>query len=659
MGTLTNVSSNVESPAISGRAYGGQAPIVGASVYVVTMGTGGYGSTGTVLTRTPAITDSGGNFTFARGVYTCPQSNTPVYLIALGGDAGSGYNAHIANAASLGTCANSLTSYVVVNEVTTTALAFSLAHFFTSTIGGFTQSNIDGDWFGGPSSTTGGVTTYSGGLTLGNTYTIPALVNTNSGRVALPSAGETIDSAKIYTIANILAACVNSSGSTSNNQPCGQLFKYTDFNNTIPYDTLQAAVVMALSDYSISGSGAGDNTAMTSLYALQGVTPAFDGGMTSQPNDFSIALSYTSSAFALGVDTGTASTIDIDANERVWFPSNLTGATGAGYFDQTSRTFNGPYSSTGMLHPQQVAIDQSGYAWLNDSQSFTVHGFLTTNPATTESFTLTGGFSSALTIAKDNSINVGIAYFGTNNEMAKISATRTTYTVQSGTSVTYPIISVTADVSGNSGVATTNTSSLQLTDYLISSSGTVTQEVNSNKDGSGQIIYTGNDFIGTRPFSQSNSGVSTKADGICIFSESHCYKIKGTTQNAPVGIAIDGAKSLWLPESLDAGVLQVTPTGTGGDPKGGVYLNSGGGVPNNEFLHDSANGGALLTPYGVAIDKEGNVWISNATCTFTGCLPTVTSPTFTLTEIIGVAAPTVTPVSGQVEFGLTGTEPIH
>ena len=52
----------------------------------------------------------------------------------------------------MGACASGKTAFVVMNEVTTVGLAFSLAHFFSTTLGGANGTN---DRFGGPSTGTG------------------------------------------------------------------------------------------------------------------------------------------------------------------------------------------------------------------------------------------------------------------------------------------------------------------------------------------------------------------------------------------------------------------------------------------------------------------------------------------------------------------------
>ncbi len=171
MDQMPTVTQNADSPAMAGRAFGGQQPIAGATISVIAMGTSGYGSTGTILAS--VTTDSGGNFSFSPAAYRCPQSDTPVYLLGIGGDSGSGENSSVVLGAGLGTCASGKNSFIIMNEVTTVGLAFALAQFFSPTIGG---GNAENDWFGGPSTSLGGTVQYSRGLVMGNNVTIPTIV---------------------------------------------------------------------------------------------------------------------------------------------------------------------------------------------------------------------------------------------------------------------------------------------------------------------------------------------------------------------------------------------------------------------------------------------------------------------------------------------------
>lgn len=640
MDQMSSVSPNVKSPAIVGQTFGGQQPVAGATIEVVEMGTSGYGSAGTVLAQT--TTDINGNFSFTSGAYTCPQSDTPVYLMGIGGNAGAGgVNPSAVLAASLGTCSNAKQSVVVLNEVTTAGIAFALSHFFTTTYGG---SPGTADWFGGPSSAGSGGTAYSKGLVMANTYTIPAIIQTSSGSAIQGGSNYTVEWQKINTIANILAACVNTTGSTSSTEtktPCGKLFNYTaNGMATRPSDTLQAAVQMALHP----------TINVTQLNNLITAQAPFIG-LSGAPNDWSIGVSYTTSGLGLGVDTQTTSTLDIDSTGRVWFPSNAAGLQGAAYFDPTSQSFNGPFNSTGMVHSQQVAIDSTGVAWFNDSANSALGGYMTTSPSTATSVSLPGTVTTSVTVGADDRVNAGVTN-GTVFEESELNAARSGYSLISGVSFPFQVTSVADDTTNGTAVAITNLTTTQMRSYYVTAAGAASDIANTNDD-AGQVIYTGNDNISVRSY----AGTGNANDGLCIFSRSACSAIKGGTQNAVQGIAIDGGKNLWIAEAGDGGILQVpvnNPAGT----DGGVYLNSTGAnnVPANELLHGANNGGTATVPYGIGVDASGNVWVTNAGCAVNDCTPGA----FTLTEIIGAGYPTITPVSAQITSGnLVGTEPTN
>jgi len=55
---------------------------------------------------------------------------------------------------------------------------------------------------------------------------------------------------------------------------------------------------------------------------------------------------------------------------------------------------------------------------------------------------------------------------------------------------------------------------------------------------------------------------------------------------------------------------------------------------------------------GVAVDGEGDIWVSNATCTSSSD----TTCRLTLSEVLGIGAPTITPLASQAQQ-LQGTEP--
>jgi hypothetical protein len=634
------IDPNVQSAGIQGRAMGGQQPVTGSTIEVVSMGSTGYGSAGTVLSS--GTTDQNGNFVLPG--YTCPQSDTPVYLLGIGGNAGAGTNPSAMEAAALGPCAYAQQSYVIMNEVTTAVTAFVFSHYFSTTP---PVGSAAGESFGGPSTTTGTTTAYSRGMVLGSNVTMPLLVANFDGAVNQGGSGTTIEWQKINTIANILSQCINSSGSlsaTETKSTCGKLFHYTQNGATTrPSDTLQAAVQMAL--YPTSQ--------VANLFALIGGQPPFSPYQTVVPNDWTISVGYTTSTVGLAVDTGTVSTLDIDASGNIWFPSNGTGKLGAAYFNPYNQTFNGPYDTTNLAHPQQVAIDANGYAWLNDSNSPTVSGYLTTSPTLTESVALPATTSQAVTIGGDDRVNVGIAVTG-RSELANISADRSSYSLASGVLFAFPVVSMAGDTSNGDAVDVDDPSTTRFRDYYVTAPATATQIIAGSAN-AGQAIFTGNDHIAVRSYAPSGNN----NEALCIYSVATCYNLQGGFGAGGKGLAIDGAGQLWMAESTDGGVVQV-PVNMPGAAGGLVYINpnNSANISFHQFLHNGSDGEPVTAPmpYGIGVDDAGNVWMTNAGCTTSDCIPGA----FTLTEIVGAAYPTITPVSAQITSGnLVATEPTY
>src|ERR1035437_6626173 len=63
----------VAGAAVKGTVYGGQQPIIGATVQLWAVGTGGYGSAATALGSPVTTLSPGGTFTI--GAYTCPTGS--------------------------------------------------------------------------------------------------------------------------------------------------------------------------------------------------------------------------------------------------------------------------------------------------------------------------------------------------------------------------------------------------------------------------------------------------------------------------------------------------------------------------------------------------------------------------------------------------------
>ncbi len=617
VGTLASPSvAAATSKAIKGKAFGGQQPVVGATIALYSFGNTGYGSAGTLLAT--ATTDSGGYFTIDPASINCPTADTPVYILSLGGNPGSQTNSAIALGAGLGTCSSAANAFVTINEINTAMLAYTFAHFFTAN----TSDGTTSDHFGAPASAGQSANNASNG-------TLNTLIDKQNGYPLPNTSAQTFEGAKLITLGNILGACVNSAGPGS--PSCSALFSYsTPPSGNPPTNTLEAAIDVA------------QNPAQNVpyIYALQPQSgaAAFTGGLTSAPADWTLSASYTSSSFGLGVNTFTASTIDIDSTGRVWFPSNGVNTAGVGYFDPGSGAFS-PLFQASLRRPQEVAIDVDDYVWANDTASATVAGFPASSPSTPTILSIRNTSSTAVTVAMDNTIRYGIVASDGLPALAEVSGKNTYFEIPN-TEIAggsgFIASSLAADTTGGFGVGGQEVSTPTTYDLYYAPDGTITPVTYQTTEDAGQVVFTGTDYA------QARGGYASGYDGLCLFSAQTCYSMADPTNRHPSGVSLDGAGSLWFADNFTSSVEEIPLTN-------GSYLTSNNTANNTVFLHDSNNGGTLTGPAGIAVDGAGNVWVSNYGCYGTGCRP----GSFTLSELIGAGAPTLTPVARQV--GLTNS----
>ncbi len=621
-GNMASPTAAVSTPkAITGKAFGGQLPVTGSLIALYAFGTGGYGSTGTLLAT--ATTDSAGYFTIDPNSINCPTPSTPVYILSLGGNPGTRPNSAIALGSGLGACANAAQAFVTVNEISTAALAYTFSHFFSSTSSDGTTS----DHFGAPADATQVITNANSG-------TLNTLLDVENGYPHPNTATFKFEGAKIISLGNILGACVNSAGPSS--PSCSALFSYVKpANGSAPINTLEAAVDLALNPT--------QNTPYIFALQPQSGASAFTGGLTAAPADWTLSASYTSAAFGLGVNTRTASTIDVDTSGRVWFPSNGTGKAGVGYYDPSNGSFSQLFTAV-LTHPQQVAIDVDNYVWTNDTATANIAGFPAATPSSPTLLALAGTTSTSVTVAYDNSLRYGVVDSNGLPALAQVNG-KTSYTQVPNTEIAngngFIASSLAADVTGGVAVAGQELRTPTTYDLYYYPNGNITAVTYQSFQDAGQVVFTGNNYVGTR------GGYSPGTDGICIWASQTCFAMANDGVRHPSGLSLDGVGTLWLADNNEPGV-EAIPVANGS------YLNGSNQANNTVFLHDANNGGTLVAPTGIAVDRAGNVWVSNAGCFGDGCTP----GSFTLSEIVGAGAPTITPVSRQVVISnLAGTEP--
>jgi hypothetical protein len=349
--------------AISGKVHGGQSPVKTSTVNLYAAGTTGYGSAASLLAST--TTDTSGNFSITSS-YTCPAGGQ-VYITATQGDSGSGNNPNLAMIAALGTCP--VTSAIVnINEVTTVATVWALAPFMTG------PTNI------GSPSTTQALSGITAAFDDVNT-----LVNVPTGAspgLSAPS-NATVPTALIYTLANIIAPCVNSAGGTAGQMNnCGALFTQTTIT-TAPTDTITAAMNIAQHP----------GTNVTNIYGLAATAPPFQTGLSTQPNDFTMAVTFTGNMSA-------PSALAADSSGNIWI-TNKSGNT-VTKLSQNGALLSGTGYTNSLNAPSALAFDPSGNLWVTNSGSSTLSKFNSSGTPATNSPYSGGSMSGPSGIAFDS-----------------------------------------------------------------------------------------------------------------------------------------------------------------------------------------------------------------------------------------------------------------
>jgi hypothetical protein len=395
------------------------------------VGTNGYGSSATPLLTAANVTDANGNFTIG-GDYTCPTASTLVYLTGTGGNPGltaGTNNGALALMAALGPCGSlTASTFIAVNEVSTVASVYALAQFMNPATGAVGSYGYNNNGLSNAFGTVSNLVTLSTGA---------ALAQTPNGNGVVPQA-------EINSLADILAACVNSSGSTSSG--CSSLFTATTpAGGSAPANTLLAALSIALHP--------ANNVA--SVFGQLSATPPFQPTLGSAPNDWTMALSYAASAwipYTIAIDaggnvwtanyaTGATSSVSklssngvpaagspftlnangtvgiaIDLNGNAWVTNNDNNT--AVLYGSNGNTIAGPFSSIGLSGPKSVAVDANNNIWFSNSGNNTVtelgsgYGMISPNPGYAG-----GGLNLPQGIAIDGKGNAWIANAGSVTEL--------------------------------------------------------------------------------------------------------------------------------------------------------------------------------------------------------------------------------------------------
>ena len=605
-----------ELPAIHGTVFGGHAPLVGAHVYVLQTGSGAIGASSSSLLGnnggvSPAgyplqtnvsdpniptggtawqyvLTDSTGSFNLSNG-YKC-TANAPVYLYAYGGSpttsGPTAFNPAVVNLATLGLCPlagtfKSTITYVYMNEVSTIATAYAFQ--------GFTSAlNNDAVHIG-----YSGLNSASEGLkgiqnAANNTFQMYDIQGSVSGHNAnylsyVPGSGPTTGPNKglgvvpqtvIDTLANVLAACVDS-GNTSSPPTiaaCAALFATATADGTStgtkPTDTATAAINIARHP-----AGVGNPSFAATIFGLFTPTGApFSPYLNNAPPDFTIGIQFPSSSSSIFAGPQSVAT---DANGNIWLTTQPTSATTSGTLAEASPYGIVQHFATNTSNtPGNVAIDSGGNGWAG-----TLKGYLTNTTELTAAGTAYSygtSFTRAAVTVADNSTTSGNVYM-VHGPTCPIPAGGC-----SGAN-NNPTLTV-VNSSGGAGASYLLTASFAPGAYI----------THGQMDAAGYIWLT-SDNGGTITRVNKTSGNVPVASFFPITSGGSC----GSGIINPEQPAIDRLGNAWVPVY-----------GLGGSSGGtGVYVVTPTGLCN----YFDTQYGATDSPYGAAVDGASNVWITNRT----------------------------------------------
>jgi streptogramin lyase len=194
--------------------------------------------------------------------------------------------------------------------------------------------------------------------------------------------------------------------------------------------------------------------------------------------------------------------------------------------------------------------------------------------------------------------------------------------------------SITATSSGISGSQT----GIVVGDYiwLLNANGTTSKLGESGSSVTNSGFTGGNSAHGGLAFDASGNvwSVTSSSNSLVFSTNSGATPTtySGGGLSTPTALAVDGAGSIWVANSGNNSVSEFLNTGAAQSGTSG-YVASG-----------SSTTTTLSGPSSVVIDATGGVWVTNKTGS-------------SLTHILGVATPVVTPLSKAVSAGTLGVEP--
>jgi len=659
---------------IGGMLHGGNQPVTGATMTLWAAGApttgGGYGAGATLVSTTLSLADGSFNFNVA-GASPCTTGQY-LYITSTGGNAGAGVNTYAAMMAALPSPCSSSTAgtFVWVNEVTTVAAVWSLQQFMTISPSGVIKWQI-----GAPSTNITG---------LANAFTQTAqLASIANGTSAVSSVASLVSSvaytttitpdiSRIDTLADILAACVNTTGTSA----CTSLFAdTTPGSSTAPTDTIQVAYYLATNPGGLTmpaHSAANSPTYLCTQYVVP--SPAFLPTLTcgTNTNDWLVGVSWATivtggSACGAGgtcIGTTDAASIAIDQTGNIWVGAGTGVAAGGAMiteFNQSGQEILSPVGSVAIpaYNVNFIAVSTANLLAYAGTTSISVgYGRPTTsiaidtnNNAWFDSYGATSPGTIGSTVTMPTGLLVKVAPGGTAsgfiapaaNGVLAIDGFNNIY--QSG----QPISGKSYITEIESGAQTGET-------------GVAYQTIDegSERNGSGNI--NNSVFVDSNEYAWGLNGTQTCGTTGTPLSldrtttaEQESNPVSGNATSSvtdAVGCAFYGAPdasgNAWATAS---GNLYYINTSASTTSAPAATITTITGSTNTSTTTASTGAGGLDNPTGVALDGVGNVWVANRlSSTTVGGISEFSVSTNTATPPVTTAT-TLSPGGLAGEFG--------
>ena len=612
---------------LEGTVMGGQQPVSGANIQLYIAGSGGNGTGSTSLIYAGSYAAGGGASTCVPGVQTCytgivTDSNGkfnisgdyPVqcgnaadqaYIVASGGNpglSGTVNNTALVMVDSLGSCANlGSSTRIMINEVTTVAAAWALAGFATDAAHiAASSTNATG---------------------LANAFLNAQLLADPATGVSPGSAlatGNTIQSGKVYALADVIAACVNTTGPGSST--CQSVFSAAALAaGSTPADVFSAALDIVKHP----GNTIANPTYVATVFNIIPTNQPYPTTLTLPPHDWTMSLTMTGGGLSnptqMAVDSGGNAWVadyygavsefspqgaplsgsngygygtlnaeiyglTVDTNNNIWaaieetpFPGSISGLYGISS-GQTVGSAITTFTSADVYFPESMASAAGGSVIIGNYGDATasIFNYTAANGVAFTSANIGRPAAFPTAVSGDGSGGVWLANEGDDT---------VTHVDASGNVLSHPTCCNAAN-----GIATDKFGNAWVANYYGSALSEIAPGCDSNAS-TGASCYSNQTNVITLGISSACNTTNPPA-GSCGDQGGGIYY--------PSEVVVDAAQNVWVANyrgqsfSEFAGNASTLAAGTPISPSSGYGLDA-----------------SLLEPFDLVADASGNLWISN------------------------------------------------